>query len=411
MSAVVRAGYKLTEIGVIPNDWDCVAFQALASPVRNAIVGGPFGSDLVSADYVDDGTPVIRGQNMSGSRYLLGPYVYVSHQKARALEANLARPGDVVFTQRGTMGQVSLVPPEPFEQYLVSQSQMKVTLKPSQATPDFFYCWFDSERGQRSIQLNTIQTGVPHINLGILRGLRVPCPPLPEQRAIATALSDVDALLTKLEALIAKKRDLKVATMQQLLTGQTRLPGFSGAWEVKRLGDITECLDNLRVPLNESQRDQMRGDYPYCGANGVLDFVNDYVLDDDVILVAEDGGYFDEYAYRPLAYRMVGKCWINNHAHILKAKAGYDQGLLFYLLVHKNIQSFLASGTRAKLNKSEMNKIEVKLSLDGHEQTAIATILSDMDTELTALEARRDKTRALKQGMMQVLLTGEIRLL
>ncbi len=164
------------------------------------------------------------------------------------------------------------------------------------------------------------------------------------------------------------------------------------------------------MPLNEAQRAQMQGDIPYCGANGVLDHVNDFVIDDDIILMAEDGGYFDEYETRPIAYRMIGKCWVNNHAHILKAKLGYDQGFLFYSLVHKDILRFLASGTRAKLNKSEMNKIEMFFPTDETEQTAIATVLSDMDAEIEALEQRRAKTRDLKQAMMQELLTGKTRL-
>jgi type I restriction enzyme, S subunit len=157
-------------------------------------------------------------------------------------------------------------------------------------------------------------------------------------------------------------------------------------------------------------RAQRKGDYPYCGANGVLDYVDGYVIDDDIILIAEDGGYFDEYEHRPIAYRMTGKCWVNNHAHILKAKPRFDQGYLFFSLVHKNILPFLASGTRAKLNKSEMNKIEVRLPKEQPEQTAVAGVLSDMDAELAALEQRLAKTRALKQGMMQDLLTGRTRL-
>jgi type I restriction enzyme S subunit len=138
--------------------------------------------------------------------------------------------------------------------------------------------------------------------------------------------------------------------------------------------------------------------------------VNNFVLDDDVILIAEDGGYFDEYAHRPIAYRMSGKIWVNNHAHILKAKPGIGQGFVYFSLVHKNILPYLASGTRAKLNKSEMNKIEVQLPVEEVEQTAIAAVLSDMDAEIAALERRRDKTRAIKQGMMQQLLTGRVRL-
>jgi type I restriction enzyme S subunit len=107
---------------------------------------------------------------------------------------------------------------------------------------------------------------------------------------------------------------------------------------------------------------------------------------------------------------MSGKCWVNNHAHILKAKEGFDQGFLFYSLVHKNILRFLASGTRAKLNKSEMWKVEVNVPVALPEQTAIAEVLSDMDAEIATLEQRRDKTRDLKQGMMQELLTGKTRL-
>ena len=209
----VRPGYKRTEVGVIPEEWECLPIADLAAPVANAIVGGPFGSDLVSADYVHDGVPVIRGQNM-GARYLEGPFAYVTEAKANSLAANLAQPGDVVFTQRGTLGQVSLTPKEPFDRYLVSQSQMKVTLHRDRVTPAFLFSWFESNEGQQSIASSAIQTGVPHINLGILKALTVPVPPVPEQRAIATALSDVDALLTQLDRLVAKKRDIKQAAMQ-----------------------------------------------------------------------------------------------------------------------------------------------------------------------------------------------------
>ncbi len=159
---------------------------------------------------------------------------------------------------------------------------------------------------------------------------------------------------------------------------QTEVGVIPDEWGTSSLLALADCLDNLRIPLNDAQRQRMQGDIPYCGANGVLDYVSDFVVDDDIILMAEDGGYFDEYASRPIAYRMQGKCWVNNHAHILKAKRGHDQGFLFYSLVHKNILSFLASGTRAKLNKSEMEKIVVPAPPTEAEQRAIATALSDV---------------------------------
>jgi Type I restriction modification DNA specificity domain len=161
-------------------------------------------------------------------------------------------------------------------------------------------------------------------------------------------------------------------------------------WEVKALDGITDCLDNLRVPLNESQRARRRGDIPYCGANGVLDWIDDFVIDDDIILMAEDGGYFDEYLTRPIAYRMIGKCWVNNHAHILKAKPGTNQDFIHYSLVHKNILRYLATGTRAKLNRSELNKIEVPVPPTKAEQEAIAETLSDADTPRQAIQKTRN---------------------
>lgn len=181
-------------------------------------------------------------------------------------------------------------------------------------------------------------------------------------------------------------------------------------WGVAKLEALTICLDSLRVPLNESQRATRRGDVPYCGANGVLDYVDDFVVDDEIILIAEDGGHFEEHATRPIAYRMSGRCWVNNHAHILKAKAPFDQTYIFYSLVHKDILRYLASGTRAKLNRSELNKIELPSPRTRGEQRAIAEALEGAASLVESMEQLLAKKRAIKQGAMQALLTGAKRL-
>ncbi len=218
----MNPGYKQTEVGVIPEDWDCAPIRDAAMNRDNAIVGGPFGSDLVSADYVIAGVPVIRGQNMSAG-LVSSDFVFVSLRKAKSLSANLAYPSDLIFTQRGTLGQVSMVPIGGFECYLVSQSQMKVSLNRTRHDPSFVYQYFVSRAGQKQIIDSAIQTGVPHTNLGILRAYRFPAPPLPEQQAIAAVLSDMDAEIAALEARRDKTRNLKQAMMQELLTGRTRL--------------------------------------------------------------------------------------------------------------------------------------------------------------------------------------------
>lgn len=176
----------------------CVRLETLAASKPYALVGGPFGSKLTSADYVDDGVPVIRGSNLSGGRYLNEQnFVYISEQKMREdLFGNLAHPGDIVFTQRGTLGQVSLIPKEAnFDAYVVSQSQMKLSVDPQKADARFIYYYFSCrESVQRLISQNS-SSGVPHINLTALRNFLVSVPTLREQQRIADILSIYDDLI------------------------------------------------------------------------------------------------------------------------------------------------------------------------------------------------------------------------
>ena len=170
---------------------DC-SVADIASPTKNALVGGPFGSDLVSKDYVPSGVPVIRGTNMGCGRWVGGDFAYVTKEKADSLSSNCAKPGDIIFTQRGTLGQVALVPPNGATRYLISQSQMKLTVDENKADPLFLYYVFTSVKQQEYIRQNAIQTGVPHTNLGILRRTPLSIPPLPEQKAIARILGTLD---------------------------------------------------------------------------------------------------------------------------------------------------------------------------------------------------------------------------
>ncbi|SBT06766.1 putative type-1 restriction enzyme [Candidatus Accumulibacter aalborgensis] len=411
---------KQTELGAIPQAWTAERISDAAGNSANAIVGGPFGSDLVSADYVASGIPVIRGQNMAAS-VVSGEFVFVSPQKAKSLSANLAYPGDLVFTQRGTLGQVAIVPDDRHECYLVSQSQMKVTLNRTRHDPWFVHQYFASCSGQKQIALSAIQTGVPHTNLGILRAYRFPAPPLVEQHAIAAALSDVDALLGGLERLIAKKRDLKQAAMQQLLTGQTRLPGFSGEWEVKRLGDVA-TLNRLNVvPASQPDQPFVHFSLPAYddGKSAQVELgsaigSNKFGIPPSAVLVSK----LNPRIPRIWAPEVIPKnACASTEWLILTPREGTDRAFLFVLCSSPGFcqQMELAAtgttGSHQRISPNTALHICVAVPVEREEQTAIATVLSDMDAELSALEARRDKTRALKQAMMQELLTGRVRLI
>ena len=175
-------------------EWRDVLLEDLAAPSRNALVGGPFGSDLVSSDYFPTGVPVIRGENLSLGRWVGGEFVFVTPQKAERLASNTAGPLDIVFTQRGAnhYRQLAVVPPNVTQRFVISQSQMKITVDSEKADPLFVYYLFRSPEQQEYLQRHAIETGVPHTNLSILRKVPLRIPTLLKQRAIAHVLGTLD---------------------------------------------------------------------------------------------------------------------------------------------------------------------------------------------------------------------------
>ena len=407
----LKPGYKQTEVGVIPEDWDCVSIRSAASNAPNAIVGGPFGSDLTSADYVYRGVPVVRGTNM-GPKMIVGPFVFVSASKAAALSANLARPRDVIFTQRGTLGQVSLVPDKPFESYLVSQSQMKVSLDGSRYSHEYVYHYFSSASGQKQILDSSIQTGVPHTNLGICKKYFFPAPTLLEQEAISEILNDIDSCIEAIQRLVDKKKQVKQAAMQELLTGKRRLPGFEGEWEVKRLGDVLKfqvgCPFSSAFFNDKEQGVRLVKNRDLKSDDQVFHYLSKYdqsfqVMDGDV-LVGMDGDFF------PCRWGK-GPALLNQRVGRIVPLTGLNLSFAFYYLVGplKEIESATSGTTVKHLSHGDIEGIEKPLP-SVPEQSAIASVLIEMDAELAVLQQRLEKSCALKQGMMQQLLTGKIRL-
>jgi type I restriction enzyme, S subunit len=294
--------------------WPVVAVRSIAAPVRNALVGGPFGSNLISADYVESGVPVIRGQNMVG-RWVAGDFAFVSSSKAEALVANLAYPGDLLFTQRGTLGQVSLVPAAPYERYVISQSQMKVTVNREIADPLYYYYVFSTAEQKEHIRQHAIQTGVPHTNLGILRDTTVPIPPVTEQRAIARVLGTLDdkvelnrAMTETIEAMALALFDswfVRFDPVRAKLEG--RDPGlpkqisdlFPDRFVESDLGDIpagwvaTRWDDLVSLEYGRSLRNYgaVSGRYPVFGTNGRIGTCDVALCPHPGIVIGRKGAY------------------------------------------------------------------------------------------------------------------------
>ena len=396
--AAIRANLiRRSCIGSIPDEWDIVTVAEIVERKPNAIVGGPFGSDLVSTDYVPSGIPVIRGANMSAAS-VSGDFVFISEAKGKSLASNMAAPGDVVFTQRGTLGQVAIVPEGPFEKYLISQSQMKLSANGDIVHKPYLLHYFASSAGQKQILDSAIQTGVPHTNLTILRNYAVPMPAYPEQEAIAEALSDADALIEGLERLIAKKRLIKQGAMQDLLTAKRRLPGFSGEWVERKLG----ALLTVRHGRSQKEVEVPSGQYPILATGGQIGTADSYLWDKPSVLIGRKGT-IDRPQFVETPF------WTVDTLFYTDIQLPNDPRFMFYVFQRIDWQSYNEASGVPSLNAKTIENINVFVP-GSDEQIAISAVLSDMDAEIQALETRLEKAKQVKEGMMQNLLTGRIRL-
>ena len=403
------AGYKLTEVGVIPEDWEVVLLDSVAKR------GSGHTPDKAHPEYWGGSIKWISLQDSNKLDRL-----YISDTAAKITAAGIANssanllPHDtVVMTRDAGVGKSAIMT----ESMAVSQHFMAWTCG-RLLNNHYLYYWLQLSKPEfeRIAMGNTIKT----IGLPFFRQLRIPLPTKEEQEAIAAALSDADALIESLEQLIAKRRAVKQGAMQALLTGKTRLPGFSGEWEVKALGEIGEALigltykpsdvrsngvlvlrssnvydgtlrfdDNVFVEMDIPERIMVRsGDILVCVRNGSRDLIGKCAQIDEQAQGMTFGAFMA--VFRPSSHEFV---YHQFQSHLIKRQIHEHLGATINQITNKSLNSF---------------KIPLPPTLA--EQRAIASILSDIDAEIAALEAKLAKARQVKQGMMQELLTGRVRL-
>jgi len=416
----VKAGYKQTEVGVIPKDWDA---PELGHILKATHLGGNYKNSERETSW-----PLIKMGNLDRSTIKLDKLEFIDPSQPPSSIDRL-RTDDVLFNTRNTLdlvGKVALWRNELPEAYFNSNI-MRMEFDEARVSSKRFMNYIlntsESLKSLRSIAIGT--TSVAAIYGRHLVKVKVPLPTKAEQEAIAEALSDADALIESLDQLLAKKRQLKQGAMQELLTGKKRLPGFSGEWEVKRLDELGRWTGGMTPSMRNPAYWQSgtvswisSGDVKSTVLTSTAFVITEYaikrkattLLPAKSIIVVTRSGILRKYL--PVAMNVIPMA-INQD---IKALLPRDHVLPKYLL-----HSLICNGDRilARCLKSgtTVESIEFPwlkaftISLPTPpEQTAIAAVLSDMDAEIAALEAKLAKARRLKQGMMQELLTGRIRL-
>jgi type I restriction enzyme S subunit len=404
----LKPGYKQTEVGVIPEGWEVALLDLVAKR------GSGHTPDKTHPEYWNGD---IKWISLKDSDRL--DALYIGDTAAKITPAGIANSsavvhsaGTVVLSRDAGVGKSAIMTAD----MAVSQHFMTWLCGP-RLNNHFLYYWLQLRKYefQRIAMGNTIKT----IGLPYFRSLRFPLPPLSQQCAIAGALSDVDALIGGLDQLIAKKRDLKQAAMQQLLTGQRRLAGFCGAdghykqtevgvvpqdWGRERIGNLASITTGTRNTQDKVED----GKYPFFVRSSTVERINSYSFDGEAVLTAGDGvgtgkvfHYInDKFDLHQRVYRI---------SHFSERLDGYFFYLYFSAHFYDRIMRMTAKSSVDSVRREMIADMRIPLPILS-EQKAIAAVLSDMDSEIAALEARRDKTRVLKQGMMQELLTGRIRL-
>ena len=332
--------------------WPQAKLEALAADIPYAFVGGPFGSKLTTRDYVESGVPVIRGSNMNGGRYLdTTDIVFVSETKMRKdLSSNVARENDLIFTQRGTLGQVVMIPTTGlFPLYIVSQSQMKLTVDESKADPRFIYYYFSSPTAVGRITNLASSSGVPHINLTVLRNFELPVPPLETQRRIADILSAYDDLIENNRRRIALLEQAAQELYREWFV-RLRFPGHENTRVVDRVPEGWErkaAIDVLDVMSGGTPRTAVpgywNGPIPFFTPKDATDHV--YACETEKTLTEEGLKNCNSRLYPKdtiflTARGTVGKINLaqspmamNQSCYALSGKKGLGQVFLYFALV------------------------------------------------------------------------------
>jgi len=412
--------FKDTEIGRIPREWDVEKLGDIA----NVVAGYSFPLEFQGKS--SGRYPFIKVGDMNKSRkYLSSADNYVDEEDLKALKAKPFPKGTIIFPKIGMAMKLNKFRILDVEA-LFDNNIAGIIVNKAIVDSEFLYYYL---LGKVNLMSLAGATTVPSITKTRLKQILISIPPFEEQSGIAKVLSTIDRAIEVETARIEKLERLKRGLMELLLTGKVRVREENGKltfyretqlqetsigkipkeWKVIKLGEIVEVFDNKRIPLSERERANKKGPFPYCGANGIIDYIDDYIFDGEYVLLAEDGGYYGP--FEKSAYLMNGKFWANNHVHVLKAKEGIaDNRFLVYMLNFLDLRPYLVGSTRAKLNQKDMGRIILPLPLL-EEQLMIAEVLSTIDHYIEVNERQVKKLERLKRGLMELLLTGKVRVM
>lgn len=411
---------KANQFG-FPKDWRVMPLADLSVISRLA------GAEYTSFWQEDTAGEILalRGFNIGKGKILEKDLVRISNALSMKLKRSRLCAGDVVYPCVGSIGNAAVIREN--NKYHIQQNIARISPNQKTLDPDFLANILMSFLGEREVARFNSSSSQPSVLVGNLRQYNIPVPPISEQKLIASRLSSFEQLIDELDKLIAKKRDIKLATMQQLLTGKTRLPGFSGSWIECTWGDLIKDCTSGATPFRGNTsfyKGNIRwitsGELNFNFILDTLEHISEEAVRKTNLKIHPSGTFLMaitglEAAGTRGACAIVGLPSTTNQSCMaiypnekLKTKYLYH----FYRLFGNELALKYCQGTKQQsYTAGIVRKLPIKIPIDTAEQSAIADIFDLMDSELECLENKHEKLKLLKQGMMQELLTGRIRLI
>jgi len=421
----LKQEFKQTEAGVIPIDWDVTTFDMIADKRKKwSITGGPFGSNLKVSDYTDSGVQIVQLQNIGDGIFKDDYQIYTSEEKADELLSCNIYPNEIIISKMGDPVARACFIPNKAKRYLMASDGIRLVVNEKVFSKKFIHDYINSDYFRKRAFENSRGSTRLRIGLPELKSLAVIKPKLAEQNAIASALSNIDDLISQTEKLIDKKKAIKQGVMQELLI-------LKDGWVTKRISEVCWFQEGPGVRkhqftqsgvkllngtnIQEGKLDLENTD-KFISEEEAFGWYSHFLVDDNDILIACSGVSIDKFHEKVTVAKVfhLPLC-MNTSTMRFKVKKGYlDQGYFIQFLKSKRFKEQIsgkATGS-AQLNFGPSHVTMVEIDLPGIEiQNKIGEVLSDMEMEIENFELKLKKLIFQKQGMMQALLTGKIRLL
>lgn len=393
----VRKGYKLTEYGIIPEEWDCKKVQTLID--INAILSHLDGNHGAlyprSNEFKESGVPYIAANDFISGKVSFENCKYLSEERALKFQKGIAKDGDVLFAHNATVGPVALLRTT-YDYVILSTTATYYRCDNKRLLNNYLQYALRSAFFVKQYTAVMAQSTRFQVPITAQRKFYLAIPPtIEEQTVIANALIDADALIKSLEQLIAKKRNIKQGAMQQLLQPKE-------GWEVKKLGDIA----SIYQPKTISKEHFTDDGYLVYGANGIVGYYSQFNHEKWQVTITCRGSTCGT------VNKTVDKCWITGNAMVMNidSNLNVDKQFFYYLLSKQDFTNCITGSGQPQIVREPLREFKVALPANIEEQKDISEVISNMDNEIFSLETKLEKFKLIKQGMMQQLLTGKIRL-